>query len=208
MGASSSFHVRRAGIKQRRIPRGERKSQGIPQTLSSTSSPGRLTEHPSAGGGGSRASGTASASKSSGKTSSVRQRPARSEIRSEFASILFARLCPTAILHASELGRCAARPPLLAAAFLGAFRGVVVRLRVDDDRGSRPERRSQPWTSLRPQQIPASQEQLHSSSFALPTRFVRAGGEDGPPVWQCRGSRIRVILAGARGRRRPPAARP
>ena len=69
-----------------------------------------------------------------------------------------------------------------------------------------PERCSQPWTLMRPLQIPVSPlDLLHSRRFALPSRrrirLVLAGGNDASYVWQSRCSRVRVILAGARGRR-------
>ena len=68
-----------------------------------------------------------------------------------------------------------------------------------------PERCSQPWTLMRPLQIPVSPlDLLHSRRFALPSRrrirLVLAGGNDASYVWQSRCSRVRVILAGARGR--------
>ena len=94
-----------ARIKQRRPPNGERKWKGIPQTRSSTSSPGRLTKYPRAGGERSSASGTPSSSKSSEKTSSVRERCARSEFRSKFRVHLFAGLCSTAERFRTYLDR-------------------------------------------------------------------------------------------------------
>ena len=63
-----AFSVWRARIEHRWLPSGERKSKGITQTRSSTSSPCRLTIYPRAGGDGSRARGTPSSSKSSEKT--------------------------------------------------------------------------------------------------------------------------------------------
>ena len=79
--------VRRARIKQRRAPSGERRLQGTLSTLSSTASPCCLTEHPSAGGGESRASSTQSSSKSREKTSSE-ARSDNDQPASNFTSIL------------------------------------------------------------------------------------------------------------------------
>ena len=49
-----------------------------------------------------------------------------------------AGFCPTKVLGASELGRCAARPSLFAGAFLRVFRGILVQLRFHDVRGFDP----------------------------------------------------------------------
>ena len=181
-----AFRVCRAGIEQQRTPRGKRKSIGIPQTRSSASSPGRLTECPRAVGGGSRASGTPSSSKSSEKTSLVQERVCP-EFRSEFRVHPFAFLFSTTVLDASEFGPCAARgaPFPLHRGLPRHLPWCPATLRRCLDLSSWSERRSQPWTLLRQLQIPVSLELLHSKRFALPTQ------EAHPPYPRLREGRSR-----------------
>ena len=88
------------------------------------------------------------------------------------------------MFDASGLRRCAARHPLIAGAFLGVFRGVLVQLRFGNGRRSRwlrsrSECRSQPWTLMQPLQIPLLLELLHSKRFGLPIQEASASSSPG-----------------------------
>ena len=99
--------------------------------LSSTASPGCLTELSSAGGGESSANSlrTPSSSKSSEKTSSVREQPACFKVQTLHPSFCWLmsqhNVGPLVVLVPSSTALC------FAGAFLGVFSGVLVQLRFD-----------------------------------------------------------------------------
>ena len=123
---AQAFRVRRAGIEQWKAPRCKRKSKSIPQTRSSTSSPGHLTEYPRAGEGGSRASVTPNSYKSSEKQARSENGVPAPNFAPNFASILWPACVPpqsSTPLSSGPAPSALLRPPLFTGSFLSVFRG-------------------------------------------------------------------------------------